>query len=87
MNTDCELEVEQDKRENSWTNTARFKPADLSPLLKGEIKWDCGVFVALAGRDTECVWGVRATKHIADDVACIRSSHSGVQDFQGSLQI
>lgn len=44
-----------------WTNTARFKPADLSPLLKGEIKWGCGVFVVLGGRDTECVC-VHATK-------------------------
>lgn len=61
MSTDCELEVEQHKRENSWTNTARFKPADLSPLLKGEIEWYHGVFVAQGGRDTLCM-GVHAAK-------------------------
>ena len=61
MNTDCELEVEQDERENPWTNTARFKPADLSPLLKEEFKWDSGVFVALAGR--ECVWVCMPPRH------------------------
>ena len=59
---DCELEVEQHKRENSWTNTTRFKPADISPLLKGQIKY-CGGFLARGGRDAECVCvGVHATK-------------------------
>lgn len=45
-----------------WTNTARFKPADLSPLLKGEIRWDCGVFVVLE-RDTQCVWMCTPPRH------------------------
>lgn len=55
MKTDCELEVEQDKRENSRTNTARFQLADLSLLLKGEIKRDWSVFVSVGGRDRERV--------------------------------
>lgn len=59
MNTDCELEVEQDKRENSWTNTARFKPADLSPLLKGMVlQYVCGT---IRERHRVCT-GVQATK-------------------------
>lgn len=62
MNTDCELEVEKDKRENSRSSTAKFKPADLSPLLKGEIKWDCGVFVAVGGKRHRVCNGVYATK-------------------------
>lgn len=59
MNTDCEQEVEQDKREKSWTNTGRFKPADLSPLLKGEIKCYCGVFAAVV----ECAWVCMPLRH------------------------
>lgn len=81
MNTYCELEVEQDKREISWTNTAVFKPADVSPLLKKQIKHG-GVFVAIAG---ECVCSVHATKTQLL-MFPIRSSQSGVQDFKGSYR-
>lgn len=63
MKTDCELEVEQDKRENSRTNTARFQLADLSLLLKGEIKRDRSVFVSVGGRDSECVWTWMSSRH------------------------
>lgn len=83
--TDCELEVEQDKRENSRTNTARFKPADLSPLLKGESKWDCGVFVAAGRKIQKHVHACACHQDIADDVACIRGSQSGIHDFQQNL--
>lgn len=83
MSTECELEVEQLKRENSWTNTARFKPADLSPSPEGRNQMV-----------PRCVCGTRRGRHIVHgracrqdivDVACIRSSQSGVQDFQGLL--
>lgn len=80
MNTECEQEVEQDKREKSWTNTGRFKPADLSPLLKGEIKCYCGVFVAVV----ECVWVCMPLRHL---MLCIRSSQGGIQDFHLDFSI
>lgn len=86
MDTDCELEVEQDKRENSRTNTARFKTADLSLLLKGESKWDCGVFVAAGGKIQKSVYVCACHQNIVDDVAYIRNSQSGIHDFQQFLQ-
>lgn len=80
MNTDCELEVEQDKRENS-DQRCQAPTSWFIPVLEGESKWDCGVLVTAGGTIQRSVWVWMPPKR-----ACVTSSQSVSHDFQQLVQ-